>query len=238
MDIKLSTIKANPDNPRNIKDIRFWYLLRSIFEFPKGLVVRPIVIDEKKMTLGGNMRLRTLEYIVKNGCQKVIDKIIAETTNEDSKIEEIKVKLQIQALKVWEDIIAAKAIPSNWVATAEGFTEEEIERFIVIDNVGFGQWDYDLIANKNFKYQDQWTSWGFEEQKFEEEEEKKEPAEERDGSKLPFSFKEEQLQLIGNAIDKALLSEEFKYVETFGNTDGNANALYLIVSQYLSGVPF
>jgi len=56
MDIKL--IKPNPTNPRVIRDAKFKQLVRSIQEFPEMLELRPIVVNEDMVTLGGNMRLR------------------------------------------------------------------------------------------------------------------------------------------------------------------------------------
>jgi ParB-like chromosome segregation protein Spo0J len=41
-----------------------------------------------------------------------------------------------------------KDIPDNWVKRADELTEEEKKRFIISDNVGFGEWDYDMIANE------------------------------------------------------------------------------------------
>ena len=35
-----------------------------------------------------------------------------------------------------------------WVDVAEGWTEEQKKEFIVKDNVGFGDWDWDAIANE------------------------------------------------------------------------------------------
>jgi DNA modification methylase len=47
----------------------------------------------------------------------------------------------IKALKMAE-------IPDEWVKRAEDLTEEEKKEFIVKDNVGFGEWDWDSIANE------------------------------------------------------------------------------------------
>ena len=58
--IKLSTLTANPDNPRLIKDSKFDKLKQSIEEFPKMLELRPIVITEDNIVIGGNMRLKAL----------------------------------------------------------------------------------------------------------------------------------------------------------------------------------
>ena len=54
LDIK--DIHINPKNPRYIKDERFKLLVKNIKEFPKMMKLRPIIIDDEGMILGGNMR--------------------------------------------------------------------------------------------------------------------------------------------------------------------------------------
>ena len=54
--IKSYKIKGNPNNPRILKDSKFKQLVQSIKEFPEMLKIRPIVVDENLMILGGNMR--------------------------------------------------------------------------------------------------------------------------------------------------------------------------------------
>jgi len=56
--VKISKVKGNPDNPRIIKNDKFKKLVKSIQEFPEMLKLRPIVVDEDMMVLGGNMRLK------------------------------------------------------------------------------------------------------------------------------------------------------------------------------------
>ena len=56
--MKITEIKPNPNNPRIIKDHKFKQLVKSIQDFPQMLELRPIVIDENNMVLGGNMRLK------------------------------------------------------------------------------------------------------------------------------------------------------------------------------------
>ena len=51
-------IKNNPNNPRIIKDDKFKKLVKSIKDFPEMLEIRPIVVNENLMVLGGNMRLK------------------------------------------------------------------------------------------------------------------------------------------------------------------------------------
>lgn len=61
--MKLTDIKPNPNNPRIIKDANFKKLCKSIEEFPKMMALRPIVVDEDGMVLGGNMRLKALQHL-------------------------------------------------------------------------------------------------------------------------------------------------------------------------------
>ena len=55
---KISDVKPNPNNPRIIKDDKFKKLVNSIKEFPKMLEIRPIVVNDDMIVLGGNMRLK------------------------------------------------------------------------------------------------------------------------------------------------------------------------------------
>ena len=56
--VPINTIKANPNNPRIIKDDKFAKLVKSINEFPQMLNLRPIVVNDDMVVLGGNMRLK------------------------------------------------------------------------------------------------------------------------------------------------------------------------------------
>ena len=101
--VKIHTIKGNPSNPRIIKNDKFKKLVKSIQEFPEMLKLRPIVVDEDMIVLGGNMRLKA---------------------SKDAGLKEV------------------------WIEVAEGFTEEQKKEFIVKDNVGFGEWEWDMLANE------------------------------------------------------------------------------------------
>lgn len=57
---KLTKIIPNPSNPRIIRDEKYEKLKSSLKEFPEMLEARPIVVDEKMIVLGGNMRLKAL----------------------------------------------------------------------------------------------------------------------------------------------------------------------------------
>ena len=56
--MKLSTLKANPTNPRIIKDEKFQKLVKSIQGFPEMLEARPIVVNPEMVVIGGNMRYK------------------------------------------------------------------------------------------------------------------------------------------------------------------------------------
>lgn len=104
--IEIKDLKLNDNNPRFIRDDRFAKLKDSIEQFPKMMALRPIVVDQNGIVLGGNMRLRAL-----------ID-------------------------------LGYKSIPKAWVKKADELNEEEKRRFIIADNTGFGEWDWDLLANE------------------------------------------------------------------------------------------
>lgn len=56
--LSVEEVNENPDNPRIIKDYKFNKLVRSVKDFPKMLELRPIVVDENNIILGGNMRYK------------------------------------------------------------------------------------------------------------------------------------------------------------------------------------
>tara|TARA_R110002049_G_scaffold278745_1_gene457585 strand:+ start:157 stop:735 length:579 start_codon:yes stop_codon:yes gene_type:complete len=45
-----------------------------------------------------------------------------------------------------------------WIDIAEGWSEDQKKEFIIKDNVGFGEWDWDLLANEWNKFEIQ--DWG------------------------------------------------------------------------------
>ena len=61
--LKISEIIPNPNNPRNIKREQLDKLKQSIKDFPQMFNLRPIIVDENNMVLGGNMRLKALEEL-------------------------------------------------------------------------------------------------------------------------------------------------------------------------------
>jgi DNA modification methylase len=100
--VQINLVKANPNNPRIIKDDKFAKLVKSINEFPQMLNLRPIVVNDDMVVLGGNMRLKA--------CKEA----------------------------------GLKEIP---IIKASELTEQQQKEFIVKDNVGYGEWDWNDLAN-------------------------------------------------------------------------------------------
>jgi len=114
---KITEIKANPNNPRVIKDEKYHQLLKSMQDFPEMLEKRPLVCvtdtDGLIYPLGGNMRL-----------------------------------------KAAKELKMAK-IP---VVMADDWTAEQRREFVIKDNVGYGEWDWqELQTNWDVE---QLTEWG------------------------------------------------------------------------------
>lgn len=59
--VGISEIKPNPQNPRVLNDGKFKKLVSSIKEFPKMMEIRPVVVDENNIILGGNMRYKACQ---------------------------------------------------------------------------------------------------------------------------------------------------------------------------------
>lgn len=110
---KIEDIKQNPNNPRIIKDDKFKQLVNSIKEFPKMLELRPIVVNDDMIVLGGNMRLKA--------CKEA----------------------------------GLTEVP---VIKASELTLEEQRQFIIKDNVGYGEWDFQML--KNDYDTDELMDWG------------------------------------------------------------------------------
>jgi hypothetical protein len=204
--MKLKDLKPNPKNPRIQRDDKFRKLVASILSLPDMMKLRPIVVDETNTVLGGNMRLRALEYIKKTEPEFTAD------------------------------YMPKGELPAEWVKVAEGWSEDQKREFEIKDNVSFGEWDFEQLANEWDEVE--LGDWGldlpeFEELKDEYDEEFSLP----EGDKNPFRqmafiLADEQAEYVKNAIADVKKTDIYKYMETFGNENSNGNALYLIVTQW------
>ena len=80
--VKLSSLKLNPDNPRSISNKSMERLVKSLQEAPWMLDIREIVCDENMTVLGGNMRLQALK---KAGAKECLAKIVSGLTAEQKR---------------------------------------------------------------------------------------------------------------------------------------------------------
>jgi hypothetical protein len=98
--LNIKDIKPNQENPRKISKGQLDKLKKSIQQFPEMLELRPLVIDENNVVLGGNMRLKALQELG---------------------VTEVPIK------------------------RVENFTEDQKREFIIKDNIGYGEWDFDVL---------------------------------------------------------------------------------------------
>ena len=132
MQLKLNKIKPNPANPRTIRDEQFKKLKASLIEFPQMLEKRPIAVTREGdgyIALGGNQRLRAM-----------LD-IQAEIGDAD-----FEKRHKVQAAEM-ETLIGyfAKGVP---VVDCTELTPGQQKRFIIADNIPFGEWDWEALANE------------------------------------------------------------------------------------------
>ncbi|QDP49704.1 MAG: hypothetical protein Unbinned1953contig1002_19 [Prokaryotic dsDNA virus sp.] len=111
--VKPYEVKVNSNNPRFIKDNKFDKLTQSVKDLPQMLKMRPIIVDDDMIILGGNMRYQAC---VKAGLDNI--PIIQYTK------------------KMHESLDTDKTY------------EQTCKEIIIKDNVGFGEWDWDILANE------------------------------------------------------------------------------------------
>ncbi len=140
-----------------------------------------------------------------------------------------------QRTRVWEEM------GNDTIPTVElSLTLDQEKELNVRLNKNTGQFDMDMLAN--FFDTDGLIEWGFDEGELVgfdvDPDEFGEDFDLPDGDKDPFqqmtfTFADEQADQIRNAIDDIKKTDEYKYCETFGNENGNGNALYLIITKWV-----
>lgn len=136
----ITDIVLNADNPREITPEKLELLVESVLSFPKMLAIRPVVLDASThVVYGGNMRTRAL-LLIKDMPQQDIKAHLEKQTTYQRKTQFEKDEL----LDYWAKW---QAKPLVRVLPVSNLTEAEQAEFIIKDNVGFGKWEYDLLAN-------------------------------------------------------------------------------------------
>ena len=136
-EIALSRLVENEENPRLITAAQFQKLLQSIIVFPRMLTLRPIVVDETFKALGGNMRLKALRHIASMDERGINRKL-------DDEGERLSDEQRSALLAYWQDW---QQHPTVTIVKADDLTERQKAEFIAKDNISYGAWDYDQLAN-------------------------------------------------------------------------------------------
>lgn len=185
VEVDITDLKENPDNPREIGRDKMKQLVQSLKDFPEMLKLRPIVVDSDNVVLGGNMRLKALRKLKKK---------------------------------------------KAWVVRADDLTEEQKQEFIIKDNVGFGEWQWnELHMNWDIP---KLKAWGLEVinpddygTKFDLPDGDKGELEQ-----ITFTLHSKQASVVRDALKKIKGTAEYATMQTHGNTNSNGNALYLLIN--------
>ena len=223
MNIKLKDITGNPANPRTIRDKAFQDLKRSIAQFPQMLEKRPIAVIKdagKWVAIGGNQRTKALIDLQRD---------IQEGDFAD------RYKAEPEAVALLTGYFA-KGVPC---VDCTDLTADQQRRFIIADNLPFGEWDTDALANEWDV--DDLQEWGMPDFVFGGADINSDnygtgfslP----DGDKEPFqqmtfTLADNQAEQIKTAIEDIKKTEAYKFCETFGNENSNGNSLFLIIQQW------
>ena len=140
--LPLGAVQENRDNPRIISDARFELLIDNILTFPKMLDIRPVVIDKDNISIGGNRRHAALQRIAGMTKEQVSERLGGVRDYNDMTAKEQKALLSYWA--------AWLKNPDVTVVNGDDLTEQERTKFIFLDNVSSGDWDYEKL--------DQWDA--------------------------------------------------------------------------------
>lgn len=159
--MRISQLKPNPNNPRDIAEADINKAAKSIFCFSEMLRYRPIIYDPfEKISLGGNVRLLGIKWLYKYLKGKSLPDATQETVG--GILEGLYKELFSEAkdftsepakdalLRGYYDLmaIAAGEFPGDSVLSADTLTPSQKREFIAKDNGNFGRWNYDFLANE------------------------------------------------------------------------------------------
>lgn len=148
--VLLSQLKVNVKNPRTITQRKLDLLVERLLAFPKMIAIRPVVVDEKMIALGGNMRLRAFGNIAQMTLDDIATKL-APTKN----FQKLTKAEQESLLAQWRKWLEK---PTVEIVKASTLSEAEKQEFVIADNSSFGEWDYDKLANE--WNNEELNSWG------------------------------------------------------------------------------
>lgn len=139
-ELHISAIQVNSNNPREITEAMFDKLIVSLLTFPRMLLLREIVVDRENIILAGNMRYRALYAISTMQIGEL--KRLIDTSHKAKKFpDEWKESL----FKYW---VEWQKYPMIVVKDASELSEEEQREFLIKDNVSYGEFEQDMLANE------------------------------------------------------------------------------------------
>ena len=117
--VKIYKVKGNPKNPRIIKNDKFKTLKHSIKTMPGYMKLRPVIVDEDMMVLGGNMRLKAS---IDLGKKEIWTDMFTQADCDDMN------KIAIEEERETKTYL------------------EYCDAIIIKDNVSSGEWEWDILA--------------------------------------------------------------------------------------------
>tara|TARA_R110000824_G_scaffold377491_2_gene568803 strand:- start:1448 stop:2080 length:633 start_codon:yes stop_codon:yes gene_type:complete len=119
--VKINKVIPNPRNPRVIKNDKFEQLKHSITTLPSYMKLRPVIVDEDMMVLGGNMRLKaSLSLGKKEIWTDMFTMADCDYNNKLAEEENRKTKTYL----------------------------EYCDEIMIKDNTNAGQWEWDILGNE------------------------------------------------------------------------------------------
>lgn len=135
--IAIHDVIPNPDNPRLIKDDKFEKLRNSIQQSPSFMILNPLKLNEDLMILGGNMRHKAC---IDLGWKRVPYEVFTQKHAEENNKARRKAKKENPKLEIEEATYL-----------------EQCQEFVIKDNIGYGENDWDKLANEwEFQKLEEW----------------------------------------------------------------------------------
>ena len=136
--VKLSQVQVNEANPRTITNEKFQKLVNSVLALPKMLELRPIVVDNMMVALGGNMRFRALTAISDLSEDELKSRLFS--------INDVKKKTEGEQQALLTHWLRWRDSPTAIIIKASELSDAEQREFIIKDNIGYGEWDTDSLT--------------------------------------------------------------------------------------------
>lgn len=228
--MNIRDINPNPHNPRKISGERLKKLERYLAEYGdlSGIVYNSN--PECQALVSGHQRMQVFRK--GNGKPVILERY--DPPQADGTVARGFIELKSGHRYVYREV--------HW-------QKEKADAATIIANGQFGEWDGDMLANAFQFDMPELREMGVPEFVFGGDgiggsaTEDVDPDALGDGFALPngdrapfqqmtFTLADEQATVIKNALRDMQATEEYKYAETFGNENGNGNALYLIIQAW------